>query len=376
MVRVNINNEIAQWAIHRAGFSLAEFERSYPKHKSWLEGKREATFNQAKDFSKKVHLPFGYLLLEKIPDLKLPIPYYRTIENTQQPPSTNLYDLVQEVQSRQDWLVDYLEENGEEDFPFVGKFDVEDDDHEIIQDIRRVLSIPEDWAQNYEAKKNPRKYLIHKIEQGGIYTTFSSSAGRGNARPIKVNEDCRGFVLVHPKAPFVWVNSKDAKGAQHFTLIHELVHIWLGESAAFQYFDGRPANDPIDKKCDNIAAKFLVPAQLLGENWKGLDQIKKLAQQFAVSPIVIARRAMDLQMIARSDFFDWYERYQIELEGPNSGIQKREGNYYNNLPFKIGHAFGKKVYQATQEGRLLYRDAFRLTGLKGKTFEKHFNPEN
>jgi len=37
----------------------------------------------------------------------------------------------------------------------------------------------------------------------------------------------------------------------------------------------------------------------------------------------------------------------------------------------VGKRFAAAVSQATKEGRLLYQDAFRLTGLYGSTFDKY-----
>jgi hypothetical protein len=37
---------------------------------------------------------------------------------------------------------------------------------------------------------------------------------------------------------------------------------------------------------------------------------------------------------------------------------------------RVGERFGRTVVRAVKEGRLLYREAYRLTGLYGETFEK------
>ncbi len=37
---------------------------------------------------------------------------------------------------------------------------------------------------------------------------------------------------------------------------------------------------------------------------------------------------------------------------------------------RVGKRFGAAVVQAAREGRLLYQDAYRLTDLRGKTFDQ------
>ena len=49
------------------------------------------------------------------------------------------------------------------------------------------------------------------------------------------------------------------------------------------------------------------------------------------------------------------------------------GNFWNTQNVRIGQRFGLAVVRAAREGKLLYRDAYRLTGLHGDTFEKFAN---
>ena len=51
--------------------------------------------------------------------------------------------------------------------------------------------------------------------------------------------------------------------------------------------------------------------------------------------------------------------------------KKQKGDFWKTQGVRIGGLFGGAVVQATLEGRLLYRDAYRLTGLKGKTFDNY-----
>ena len=45
------------------------------------------------------------------------------------------------------------------------------------------------------------------------------------------------------------------------------------------------------------------------------------------------------------------------------------GSFWNTQNVRIGNHFGTAVMRAVLEERLLYRDAYALTGLKGKTFD-------
>ena len=75
---VNVNANMLTWAIDRAGYELHDFTEKMPKVGDWISGKKSPTIKQLEHFSKKVHLPFGYLFLPKPPREKLPIPFFRT----------------------------------------------------------------------------------------------------------------------------------------------------------------------------------------------------------------------------------------------------------------------------------------------------------
>jgi hypothetical protein len=74
-----------------------------------------------------------------------------------------------------------------------------------------------------------------------------------------IGEDVfRGFALADNVAPFVVINDNDAIAARPFTLMHELVHIWLGESGVSGPLRNVPEN-VVEQFCNNTASEFLLP---------------------------------------------------------------------------------------------------------------------
>lgn len=367
----NINSNLVEWAITRAGFKLEDFYAKNPKVKEWITGNKYPTIKQLEDFTHKVHVPFGYLFLNEPPQEQLNIPFFRTGKGDVQKVSLNVYHTIQMLQDRQSWLTDYLSESGYEDLKFVGSFDENDNYKEIVKNIRETLELPENWALKFNTWEETLDYLTKRIEDIGIIVTFNGVVGNNTRRKIDV-EECRGFVLVNEKAPFLFINSADAKAAQMFTIIHEIAHIWLGESAGFDNDDMLPADDPVEKLCDKIAAEFLVPEFHFKELWKITQDFKALSRTLKVSAIVIARRALDLGFITKKEFFDFYNSYirsfNLKKENQASG-----GNFYATAKKRVSLRFASYVNNAVKEDNLLYRDAYRLTNLRGNTYEKFVN---
>jgi len=74
---VNINPQMLSWAITRAGKTLDDLITALPKLPAWLNEEAQPTVKQLEAFSRKVHLPFGYLFLAQPPNEVIPFPYFR-----------------------------------------------------------------------------------------------------------------------------------------------------------------------------------------------------------------------------------------------------------------------------------------------------------
>lgn len=368
---VNIKPDMFTWAIARAGYNIQDFAITFPKIQDWIEEKKKPTVKQLQAFSKKVYLPFGYLFLPEPPKEDLRIPFFRTNGNRTNAVSINVFDTISLLQGRQDWLREYLKDNDFAPLPFVGKYNGIEDYMVIVEDIRKTLNLHHEWASGFETWQKTLEHLTLKIEEVGINVVFNGVVENNTSRPIKVDE-CRGFVLVDEYAPFMFINNSDGKAAQLFTIVHELAHIWIGQSAGFDFRQLQPANEPIELLCDKIAAEFLVPAISLNKFWRLQPNISSAARHFKVSEIVIARRALDVGHISKKEFYEFYEAYA------NREIKKREnqsdgGNFYATAKKRLGLNFAAHVNQAVKSNQLLYRDAYRLTSLKGDTFQTFFN---
>nr|WP_302328320.1 MULTISPECIES: ImmA/IrrE family metallo-endopeptidase [unclassified Sphingobacterium] len=310
------------------------------------------------------------MFLNAPPIEELPLPFFRTKGfKTNNNFSLNVFHTVQIIQERQDWLTEYLEELNFDRLDFVGKFNLNSDYHDIVEDIRKILKVDKTWASEFSNWEDTLHHLIQRIEEIGIIVTFNGIVGSNTRRPLSV-EECRGFVLVNKLAPFIFVNNADAPAAQLFTLIHELAHIWLGYSAGFNNENLLPADDPIEKLCDLTAAEFLVPEELLKSEWtKNNNNFQSLSRKFKVSPIVIARRAMDLNLINKTNFLEFYNNYMSEY------LKKKElstpgGNYYYTTKKRLSLRFASFINSAVRTNKLLYRDAYKLTNLNGETYKK------
>lgn len=373
MSRVAVNANVLRWAIERSGRTVPELEGRFPKIREWLSGQTNPTLRQLESLAKSTLTPLGYLFLPEPPEERLPIPYCRTVDD--EPPSrfsAEFLETVQLMQRRQAWMREYLLNEDHDPLPFVQSAEVGELSRDVAQRIRQTLGFDERWASEQPTWEDALRTLRRAMEDIGILVVVNGVVGNNNHRQLDTRE-FRGFVLVDDHAPLVFVNNSDGKAAQMFTLAHELAHVFFGSSAAFDLRNMQPADDPMEEACNEVAAEFLVPAQELHTLWISArndpEPFQTIARTFKVSAIVAARRALDLDLITKEHFFDFYDQY---LNDARRSTDDRSGHpdFYVNQKLRVSRRFASAVAHAIREGTLLYSEAYRLTGLYGQTFDR------
>ncbi len=374
-MRVAVNTEILDWALRRAGKTASDLEPNFAKINQWISGERKPTLTQLEEFAQKTSVPFGYLFLKEPPIEEPPLPLYRTVRPKQKPsPSPDFLDTVYSMQRRQLWLRDFLIDTGQEPLKFVGSFSGIGDELELAASMRIALEIKENWAAEHKTWEDAWRFLRKAMERAGVIVVINSVVGNNTHRKLNVSE-FRGFVLVDEYAPLTFVNGADAKAAQMFTLSHELAHICIGKSAAFDLREVRAADDPVERACDKAAAEFLVPSHLLKEAWQIISKSEKpfkdCALRFKVSEIVAARRALDLKLISRQEFLNFYKEYRARASRDRGASGQKPIKQSTLQNMRVGKLFATNVILALMSGKVSYQDAYRLTGLNGKSFERY-----
>lgn len=376
MSRIAASPGVLRWARERAGLSVADLQRRFPKLTEWEAETTQPTMGQLEQFAKATGAPFGFFFLPEPPEMPLPFADFRRVENRRpQGASPELMDTIHTMVRRQAWLREEQIEAEAEPLDFIGSARLADDPAAIVQDMRRVLGLEDGWTGRVQSWTAAVGKLRDIIEQRGIMAVINGVVGNSTRRKLDVKE-FRGFALSDPYAPLIFVNGADAKSAQMFTLAHELAHLWLGDMGkGLSGFQGlQPDGGAVEEFCDHVAAEFLVPAVELENAWQDVARSKipfeKLARRFKVSPVVIGRRAMDLRLVEREEFFRFYDDYtQREYEKKQTGAGG--GDFYNNQNTRVGQLFASQVIRAAQEGRIGFKEAYDLTGLNGGTFQKY-----
>lgn len=376
-VRVPVTKEILQWAVKQSDKDPDETKRKFAIDQ-WLEKEKVPTVNQLKDLSAHLQIPFGYFMLKKPSKEGLSLLDYRTIKTKGvDKPSRNLLDTIEDMKRKQNWMRDYLIDNGYGKLPFVGAIKEEIDQYEEqAKRIRKDLGLDKNRHQKVTSSEEAFNYLKQQISDAGILVMQNGVVLNNSRRKLDV-EEFRAFTLIDDYASLIFINAKDTRNGKIFSLFHEIAHIFIGESSLYNdtgYYNETDYSKDIEVHCNAIAAELLVPNESFLERWNNTNDIPKqerieeLASTFKASKIVIARKALDHYKINLNIYHETVTKTMEEYSKRNN--EKSDGgHYYNTAQSRLDHRFFKALASDVKDRKTLNTTAYQLTGLNRYTFE-------
>lgn len=371
-VTIKVNPNILQWAVEQAPFGTLD-EKLMGKIKKWISGEKLPTFNQVETLSKKTNIPFGYFFLDEPPKEELSILEFRTIDNDLiEKPSRELIDTIGKMKEIQEWMREYRIDRGFGQIDVVGSIRKEQDVIAISDKIRRDLSLENGWFFDSENMKSSFKIIRSKLEAIGIIVMMNGIVGNNTRRALNPSE-FRGFVLIDDIAPVIFINARDSDGAKLFTIVHELVHVWLGLSDFYNTHDYLYNKDS-EVFCNKVTAEFLLPLTQFKRYWSEVkavypERVTKLAKQFNVGVVTVARRALDERLITTKEY-DLIVNKQIEMYQLQQKKKSTGGDYYSTMGTRLDRNLVNAVNDYVNAGKMTYTEAYRLTNTSRNTFDK------
>lgn len=375
-----LNTKVLEWAVARSGLSDEQIVKAFPKYHAWLDGSWKPTVKQLRDFASKTHVSVSELFASELPDYALQIADFRTVDDAPaQDPSPELFDTIDAMMGRQEWMRDYFLHEGYDPIGFVGSYAAaplsEKTRGLIVSDLHELLGLGETWASPCKTVAEALKTLKDRVEAAGISVAINGVVNDNTHRVLETDE-FRGFVLADDMAPIIFINGRDTKSAQIFTLVHELCHLAFAQTGVSNAPDDEDSGIDMERFCNAVAADFLVPTGMLasrvgcaeGDVYAALQAATRACK---VNFVVVARKAKDTGLIDEDAFFRAYRCYKDgAAEAPKPG--KGGGNYFNTKQYKLGSVFSEAVLTAVHSDYLSYRDAYDLTGMSAPSFKTYF----
>lgn len=285
--------------------------------------------------------------------------------------------LLRDIKARQGLIRSMLEDDKAEPLEFVSSATIELPAPKLAARMAERLNFS---LARYRATKTPDEaftYLRETIEASGVYVLLLGNLGSHHTNiPAEV---FRGFALADNIAPLIVINDQDAKTAWSFTALHELAHLWLGQTG----ISGTDSENKIERYCNDVAGEFLLPASEVRQLAPVLklsvatvaEQIGPFAQAHRVSRAMVAYKLYRAGMIGKTTWAALDQRFKDEYlqfkQREAEKNKKAEGgpNYYIVRRHRVGHALLGLVRRSLDEGTITYTKASRVLGVKARSVE-------
>lgn len=384
-----LNPDILRWARSTAGLSLEEAAHaielndahgvSGPERLAALEaGKEEPSRPLLLRMAKAYRRSLLVFYLEKEPKTGDRGKDFRRLPSGATLQYNPVLDaLIRDIKGRQSLIKSLLEDAEAAPLTFIGSAKPETPVAELAARITKQLQFDLSTFREQKTIEEAFAYLRQKAEVSRIFVLLLGNLGSHHTN-ISV-ETFRGFALADKIAPLAVINDNDAVSAWSFTALHEVSHLWLGETGV----SGWAGDLPIEQYCSDVASAILLPPKELEEFARiataTLDQTAEQVSRFAdrrnISRAMVAYRLFRTGSIEeklwgalRDRFYkEWIAHYEREALKQKA----REGgpSYYVVRRHRIGKALLNLVSRSIGEGLLSYTKAARLLGVKARNVD-------
>ena len=273
--------------------------------------------------------------------------------------------LLRNVRARQSMIRAVLEDEDEaHPLSFVGAATMAAGQEVALAKLQALLGVDRSHYRAQNDAEAAFRLLRNAAEAAGIFVLLKGDLGSHHtAIDVQVY---RGFVIADEVAPLIVINDGDAKTAWSFTLLHELVHLLLGQTG----ISGAPADTPVERFCNDVAGDFLLAAdELDGLDLRRADsnitEMGRLIGEFArerhLSRLMVAYVALRHGRIGSEQYGKLATLFRHNRPSRTGGTGP---SYYVVRRHRLGNALLQLTLRMMDAGALTTSKAARILGVK------------
>lgn len=271
--------------------------------------------------------------------------------------------LLRDILVRQSVLREALRDEEEvAPLPFIGSRRLADGWEAVLASVQDLIRLE---RRQFRRRKDPAvgfRLLREQVEAAGVFVLLKSDLG--NYRTRLETTVFRGFAIADEVAPFIVISDQDAVPARSFTLLHEVVHLVLGQTGHGDLW----AENEVERFCDRVASNFLVTEGELDDAVRDNDlrfddpgsDIERLAALFRVSRSMIAHRLRERGVISPSQYTVMLTQYRRQWQA----AKRRQQEATPDLKLK------PKVFRRNRLDTRLISEVKRLVAAKSLTIPR------
>jgi Zn-dependent peptidase ImmA (M78 family)/transcriptional regulator with XRE-family HTH domain len=378
-----INPEIVVWARETAGLSLEEAARKL----AFQDSKNSTAVEKLVAYESELKEPSRALLVRMAKVYRRPLLMFylpgkprigdrgqdfRTLPDGEGAEDNPLVDaLIREIRARQSVIREVLiEEEEAHKLGFVGSGDMAEGAARMTERVTQALSLDFAVFRNQSSHGDAFKVIRKAVEDAGVFVILQGNLGSYHSNISLLAY--RGFALADDVAPFIVINDTDAKSAWSFTLIHEFVHLLLGQTG----ISGLIAEKQVEKFCNDVASEFLLPEKEFAQFKPGDGGFEELCEAVSgyafahkVSSSHIAYKLFKRGHVSKTTYDRlsafYREKWRTQQEKARAQNRAKDGgpSAITMRRYKLG-ALVALVQRFTQSGALSTTSAGMLLGTR------------
>jgi Zn-dependent peptidase ImmA (M78 family)/transcriptional regulator with XRE-family HTH domain len=389
-----VTPSILRWARETAGLTLEDAAKKLQLNEAkgvsaidrlteLEQGEREPTKQLLSKMAKHYRRPLLVFYMPAPPQKGDRGEDFRTLSDEYSIASNALLDaLIRDIQTRQSILRAVLQDEEEvKPLPFVASMKMSDGVSAVQASISQAVQIDLDDFRYKSSPSEAFALLRAKIEGIGVFVLLASNLGSHHSTiPVEM---FRGFALADNIAPFIIINDQDSPAAWSFTLIHELAHIWLGQTG----ISGSSSEKKIERFCNDIASEFLLPSKELRQLDVNDDmalndvmaRINSFAKERNLSSSMVAYKLFRQGVISQNKWLRLSKVFRTHWNQSKSEQRVKSKNaaggpnYFIVRRHRIGNALIDVVKRMMLEGALTTTKAGQVLGVKAKNVQTLIN---
>lgn len=369
---VEVDPKVFKWLRESSGWTIEDVAKRLKTSRETIlkfeKGGKNPSMRQLKELANAFKRPVAAFLLSK-QKAERPLPKdYRMLPDKKDVFDKKTVLTIRKVRNLQEVSRELLTNVEDQIKPKVKRRTVKEDPVALASELRAKFEITDELQRKF---KSPYEFFNHirdGLEDLNILV-FQYSM------PV---EDARGFALVDKRPNIIVINTKDSIEARLFSLMHELGHILLGESAIDLADVTTTSQNEIEKWCDFFSANFLLPKTLARSVFKEKQAsltetttLNYLSRKYKVSKAMLLVSMNNTGFITRTKMKEVFDRYKPKPKTKKKGEKSGGGvSVDKRCLSEKGTKFISLVANNYDRNNITYTDALSYLSIKSKNFDK------
>ncbi|MEO6966390.1 MAG: XRE family transcriptional regulator [Acidobacteriaceae bacterium] len=378
-----VKPELLTWTRNRAKMTVEDAAKAarvtVDEIETWEAGSDAPTLSQLRLLAAKYHFPLAVFYLPEPPTDFAPLRDFRRLPDTSQGGiSPHLAFHIRNAYERRELALELHDDLRETVQGLALKTKLGNDAEAVGEAIRKFLGIHADAQMQAARQDRAFDFWRRRIEEHGILVFVVS----GPHYSVDLDE-MRGFAIARDVLPVIVVNGKDySQGGKCYTLIHELTHILLGESAISNGtdFNSNSEEQKTERFCDAVAAAALMPRGMMlsfaevraagARKWDD-DQLRTIGKRLGVSREALLLRLVTLNRATWEFYKTQRRRFKDEYaEAAATKAMAEKKPIPIKRPILLmswnGRGFTRLVLRSYYDQRITLNDVSNYLGAKVK----------